>query len=189
MSVIEGAESNEYTVFLPQASDSGTYYCEAYNEQGSVFTRGAVLTVLHASVSQISIRIYVGINTTNNQAIDENKILETLQNSVNLGKVEMQQLTIQEVDDNQITAVSFLLVTRNTTSNDTSLVSLEQLATRTVGTRSDLLSVEEPVPDMADNGTQISNGVTLSSVEVGQLEYVCPEGQALDTTNNLLCGK
>ena len=189
MSVIEGAESNEYTVFLPQASDSGTYYCEAYNEQGSVFTRGAVLTVLHASVSQISIRIYVGINTTNNQAIDENKILETLQNSVNLGKVEMQQLTIQEVDDNQITAVSFLLVTRNTTSNDTSLVSLEQLATRTVGTRSDLLSVEEQFQTLADNGTQISNGVTLSSVEVGQLEYVCPEGQALDTTNNLLCGK
>ena len=176
-------------MFLPQASDRGTYYCEAYNEQGSVFTRGAGLTVLHVSVSQLSIRINLGINTTNNQAIDNNKILETLQNSVNIGKVEIQGLTVQEVDDNQITAVSFLLVTQNTTTNDTNLVSLEELATRTVGTRSDLLSVEEQFQTLVDNGTQISNEVTPSSVEIGQLEFVCPEGQALDTTNNLLCGK
>ena len=188
MSIIEGADNNEYTVFSPQGSKRGAYYCEAYNEQGSVFSRGAVLTVLHVSVSQISIRINLRINTTNNEAFNNNKILDALHNSVNFSEVEIQQLTVQETDDNQVTAVSFLLVTSNTTANDTSLVSLEELATRTVGTRSDLQSAEEQLETLANNGTQISNGVTLSSVEIGQVEFVCPEGQALDTTNNLLCG-
>ena len=189
MSIIDGAESNEYTVFSPQAINGGKYYCEAYNEQGSAFSRGAVLTVLHISVSQIAIRVSLGINTTkNNEVIDNNGISNALQNSVEFGAVDIQQLILQETDQNQIITVSFLLVTRNTTSNDTGVVSLEELATRTVETRTDLLSAEDQLQMLADNGTQITSGIVVSSVELGQLEYVCPEGQALDTTNDLLCG-
>ena len=53
---------------------------------------------------------------------------------VEFGEVDIQQLILQETDQNQIITVSFLLVTRNTTSNDTGGVLLEELATRTVET-------------------------------------------------------
>ena len=189
MSVIEGAENNEYTVFSPQPSNEGTYFCEAYNEQGSTFSRGAVLTVLHVSVSQIAIRVNLNINRTSNNVFDNNDVLNALQDSVQLGEVKIQQLTSQESGQNQIITVSFLLVTKNTTSNDTNIRSLEELATRTVETRSDLLSVQQQLQTLVNNGTQIASGAAVSSVQLGQLEFVCPEGQALDTTNNLLCGK
>jgi len=188
MSIIDGAENNEYTVFSPQASNEGVYYCEAYNEQGSTFSRGAILTVLHVSVSQVAIRVNLGINKTNNDVLNNDNILSALQNSIDFGEVGIEQLTTQETN-NQIITASFLLVTRNTTLNDTSLLSLEELASRTVQTRMDLLSAEEQLRAFTDNRSQITSGVVLSSVELGQLEYVCPEGQSLDINNNLLCGK
>ena len=188
-SVIDGAESNEYTVFSPQTGNGGIYYCEAYNEQGSAFSREAVLTVLHASVSRIAVRVNVGIDTTNRSDTLDDGILNALQNSIKLGKVEIQQPTIQETNQNKIISVSFLLVTRNTTSNDTNLLSLEELATRTVEPRMDLSSAQEQLRELSLNRSQITSGVVLSSVELGQLAFLCPEGQALDTTNNLLCGK
>lgn len=188
MRIIEGAENNEYTVFLPQASDGGMYYCEAYNEQGSSLSRGAVLTVLHVSMSQIAIRVSLGLRKTSDNVFDINGAVSALQSSIEFGKVDIQQPTLQETDQNRIT-ISFLLVTRNTTSNDTNLLSLEELATRIVETRADLLSAEEQLQIFADNGTAITSGVALSSIEFGQLGFICPEGQALDTTNNFLCGK
>ena len=189
MSIIDGAEGNEYTVFSPQAINEGTYYCEAYNEQGSGFSRGAVLTVLHVSVSQISIRVNLNINKINNDdVLDSDEVFNVLQDSVDFGEVEIHQLTSQESGRNQIT-LSFLLVTKNTTSNDTNIRSLEELATRTVEGRSDLLSAQEQLQTLISNGTEIASGARVSSVQLGQLEFVCPEGQALDTTNNLLCGK
>ena len=189
LSIIKGADSNEYTVFSPQSNDEGMYYCEAFNAEGSTISRGAVLTVLHASVSQLAITVSLGVQLNSSNS---GRLLNALQDSITFGEVEIQQFTVQSTYDNHITTVSFSLVTRNSTSSDTNSISLEELAGRTVQSRLDLLSIEQQLMNLAANETQITNegfSAVLSSVVIEQLAVLCPQGQALDTTNNLLCGK
>ncbi|XP_065891073.1 uncharacterized protein [Dysidea avara] len=184
---LEGADSNEYTVFSPQSTNEGMYYCEAFNEEGSTISRGAVLTVLHTSVSQLAVTVSLGVQISNGNT---GRLLNALQDSIAFGEVEIQQFTAEGTDQNHTTTVSFSLVTRNTTSRDTISLSLEELASRTVQSRSDLLSVEEQLTNLVANESQITNGVfsaVLSSVAIEQSAILCPQGQALDTTNNLLC--
>lgn len=186
---IEGADSNEYTVFSPKSSNEGLYYCEAFNEEGSTLSRGAVLTVLHVTVSQLAVGVSLGVRSGNG---NNDRILSVLQDNIDLGDVEIRQFTVQDARHNQITTVSFSLVTRNTTTGDTNALSLEELASRTVPSRSNLLSVQEQLTNLVVNNTQITSGgfsAILTSVVVEESSILCPQGQALDTTNNLLCGK
>jgi len=186
LTILEGADSNEYTVFSPQGNNQGMYYCEAFNEEGSTISRGAVLTVLHASVSQLAVTVSMGIQLRNGNS---GTLLNALQDSIAFGEVEIQQFVVQSTNQNHFTTVSLSLLTRNTTSNDTYFISLEELASRTVQSRLDLLSVEEQLMNLAANKSQITNGAVLSSVAIEQLAILCPQGQALDNTNNILCGK
>ena len=77
---------NEYVIPSPQPQHEGSYYCEAYNEQGSVKSNIVNLTVLSASVLQLSQSFSVSFTTivlsdgsgSGNQSIySGNSLLET----------------------------------------------------------------------------------------------------------------
>ena len=59
---------------------------------------------------------------------------------------------------------AFAMVNCSVHLNDTGVVSLEELATRTVETRTDLSSAEDQLRMLADNRTQITSGIVVLSV-------------------------
>ena len=77
---------NEYVILSPQPQNEGSYYCEAFNEQGSIKSNIVNLTVLGASVLQLSQSFSVSFTSivlsdgsgSGNQSIySGNSLLET----------------------------------------------------------------------------------------------------------------
>ena len=100
---IPGEVDNEYSVGYPKPEHEGLYYCSASNEQDTIQSRIVELTVLEASVIQLSQNFMVKftLNVDDNSLTDVSEESRNLIQAIFIGLIEdnvnLQSATIQNI--------------------------------------------------------------------------------------------
>ena len=211
---IPNENENELVIPAPLLKDEGSYYCEAFNEQGFIQSRIVNLTVLDSSVLQTAQTVYINFTRTNNledlnddfdqlgSGFDaltstttmrlKDNLIKTLKSMISFNSTSMENVTVSSSSVINIT-VSFTLYSEYIDYPETPLSEIMQLAP---------LAMEEwgPVWErlqilLGSSEIYISDGEgneyisSPSSVTIDVLQAACPVGKTVSTMNNLLCGK
>jgi len=215
---IPGEDQNELVIVPPLPENEGSYYCEAFNEQGVLRSRIVNLTVLESTVVQVARTVQinftkfdseldilsVGSDELSGSGLDINITLTpaaiiSLQNSlatmlnvlISFGSASLENITIHGASP-KVIAVSFTLYSENISYPETPLEEVNQLAPQA---RVEWLPVWQRL--QAVLGTSeftITDGEEEyesdpSSLKFGALQFVCPPGKEVSSVNNFLCGK
>ena len=198
---VPGEVDNEYSVIYPKPENEGSYYCLASNEQGTIASRIGVLTVLEASVIQISQNFTVGftLNVDDNALTDASEGSRNATTSVFLSlinySIDMQSTTIKNikiVDYVDQSIISFSLTSKHFPYPETSLESIKQLVPQALN---EWATVRQELKNWitSENLTINSSGLIYtsdpSSVVIDAAQQNCPSGMGISDSNNFLCCK
>lgn len=153
---IPNEDENELAIIPPLPKDEGSYYVEAYNEQGFIRSRIVNLTVLDSSVVQVARTVYINFTlsndleeSTNVDSIPDLKnsdgsgsdfdditfakntfktnMVEVLSTIISLGSTYIDNVTVYYNSSSSI-AVSFTLYSQNLSYPEIPLTEINQLA-------------------------------------------------------------
>ena len=210
---IPDENENELVIPTPLPKDEGSYYCEAFNEQGFIQSRIVNLTVLDSSVLQTAQTVYINFTRTNNledlndydgsgSGFDvltstnkmrlKDNLIRTLKSMISFNSTSLENVTVSSSSVINIT-VSFTLYSKHIDYPETPLSEIIQLVPLAmeewgpVWERLQLLLVSSELYITDDEGNEYIS--SPSSVTTNVLQDACPAGKTVSTTNNLLCGK
>ena len=205
---IPDEDENELVILPPLPKDEGSYYCEAFNEQGFIRSRIANLTVLDTSVVQVAQTAYCNFsllndleestnfedNDTNSfsESIFKTNIVSVLSTLVSFGSTYIENVTAHHNSSSSSIAVSFTLYSQNISYLDTPLTVINQLAPQA---RVEWLPVWEALQTLLTSSELIVNDSKMeytsdpSSVQFDVVQFTCPIGKDVSPINNFLCGK
>ena len=198
---ILGEVNNEYSVGYPKPENEGLYYCTASNEQDTIQSRIVELTVLEASVMQISQNFMVEftLNVNDNSLTDINEesrnftkqfFINLIEDNVDLESATIENITITRFGSELI--ISFSLISENIPYSETSLEVISQSVPQVL---SEWATVRQELEDLitSDNLTINSSGLIYisdpSSVVIDAVQQICPSGREISASNNFLCCK
>ena len=215
-SLMLGKNQNELVIQTPLPENEGSYYCEAFNEQGTVKSRIVNLTVLESTVVQAArtiylhlTKIYNDVNFTSledgsgNEELEQNislssttiealkrKIINTLHGLISFDSTSLENVTITPISATTV-MVGFTLYSENISYPENSLSHITQMAPKA---RLEWVPVWEKLQEV----------LTISELFIGyeeeeyksdpkslkfdMLQFACPPGKELSSVNNLLCG-
>ena len=198
---IEGEVDNEYSVGYPKPENEGSYYCSASNEQDTIQSRIVELTVLEASVAQLSQNFMVkfALNVNDNSLTDINEESRNLTTNlfINLinDSVDLQSATIENITTTGFGSeliISFILISQNIPYPQTSLEAISRLVPQVL---IEWAAVRQEVENLitGNNITINSSGSIYisdsSSAIIDALRQTCPSGRETSASNNFLCCK
>ena len=198
---IPGEVDNEYSVVNPKPQNEGSYYCSASNEQAIITSRIGVLTVLEASVIQISQNFTVSFTLN----VGDNTLTGISEESRNLTKwhffdliesnIDLKSTTVENIEatgfDSEL-IILFSLVSSNISYPETSLDVIGRLVPQVLN---EWATVQQELEDWitSDNLTINSSGLIYtsdqSSVIIDTVQQTCPSGREISDSNNFLCCK
>ena len=210
-------DENELVIPIPVPKDEGSYYCEAYNEQGFIRSRVVNLNVLDATVLQVAQTIYINFtHTSYNEGFNENydhsgsgfianatltstatmklkdNVVKTLKAMIAFNSTLLENVTVYSYSIKNIT-ISLTLYSENISYPETPLTKIMQLAPLS---RIDWVSAWQRLQLLLGSSelfiTDNENNEYTSdrlSVKLDAFQFVCPAGKTVSTVNNLLCGK
>ena len=198
---IPGEVDNEYSVVYPKPENEGMYYCSASNEQATIASRIGVLTVLNASVIQISQNFTVRftLNVDDNALTDisgelrnltKELFINLLNNNVALGSAIIENIEATGFDSELI--ILFTLISRSIPYPQTSLDDISLLVPQALN---EWATVRQELEEWvtSDNHTLNSSGLIYtsdsSSVIIDTIQQTCPSGMEISDSNNFLCCK
>ena len=212
--LIPGQNQNELTIASPLAENEGSYYCEAFNEQGELRSRIVNLTVLESTVLQVTQSSQINFIAASQSDINldimslgsgrtgndkhaktilsptavktlQEEVLSVLPTLISFGSTTVKNVAIIPVSATTI-SISVTLYIENISYLNMSLSDFNLLAQQA---REEWLSVWK----MLQGNSELfyTNGYKSdpSSMRFGQIKLTCPPGKQVSTTNNLLCGK
>jgi len=215
---IPGEDQNELAIVPPLPENEGSYYCEAFNEQGVLRSRIVNLTVLESTVVQVARTVQinftnfdseldilsVGSGEASGDSLDVNSTftpagiislqssLTTMLNAlISFGSNSLENITIRVISSKVVTA-SFTLYSENISYPETPLTEVNQLAPQA---RVEWMPVWQRLQEvLATSQFTITDGEEdyesdTSSPQFGTLQFVCPPGKEVSSVNNFLCGK
>ena len=210
---IPDENENELVIPTPLPKDEGSYYCEAFNEQGFIRSRIVNLTVLDSSVLQTAQTVYINFTRTNNledlndydgsgsgfgaltsttkMRLKDN-LIRTLKSMISFNSTSLENVTVSYSSVINIT-ISFTLYSKHIDYPETPLSEIIQLAPLameewgTVWERLQILLGSSEVYITDGEGNEYIS--SPSSVTTNVLQDACPVGKTVSTKNNLLCGK
>ena len=212
---IPDENKNELVIPTPLPKDEGSYYCEAFNEQGFIQSRIVNLTVLDTSVLQTAQTVYINFTRTTSNLEEFNddydqsgsgfdaltsttimslrdNLVKTLKSMISFNSTSLENVTVSFSSAINIT-VSFTLYSKYIDYPETPPSEIMQLAPLAraewgpVWERLQILLGSSELFITDDKGNEyISNP---SSVTLDVLQDACPAGKTVSTTNNLLCSK
>ena len=209
---IPDEDENELVILPPLPKDEGSYYCEAFNEQGFIRSRIVNLTVLETSVVQVAQTVYFNFTLVNNLEesatipdfeddnytssfagdIFKTNMVSVLSTLVSFGSTYIENVTAHHNSSSSSITVSFTLYSQNISYLDTPLTVINQLAPQA---RVEWLPVWEALQTLLTGSEFIVNDSKMeyksdpSSVNVDVLQFTCPIGKDVSPINNFLCGK
>ena len=153
---IPDEDENELAIVPPLPKDEGSYYCEAFNEQGFIRSRIVNLTVLDSSVVQVAQTVYFNFTSLNdpeestivdtNYNFEDNdnlgsgfddisfasnafktNMVEILSTRIPLGSAYIDNITVFHNSSSGVT-VSFTLYSQNISYPEIPLTEINQLA-------------------------------------------------------------
>ena len=198
---ILGEVNNEYSVGYPKPENEGLYYCTASNEQDTIQSRIVELTVLEASVIQISqnfmVEFTLNVNDNSLTDIDEESrnftkqfFINLIEDNVDLESATLENITITGFGSEII--ISFSLISENIPYPETSLEVISQSVPQVLN---EWATVQQELEDWitSDNLTINSSGLIYisdpSSVVIDAMQWSCPSGREISASNNFLCCK
>ena len=212
--VVPGEDENEYTIPNTVPEHEGVYYCEAYNEQGTVQSRQVNLTILRTSVAQLARYFTMNMTTTTNGSIDEvveeasnltlgsgtmdapqdaliQHFITVVNNSINLQQTTIENVIITPINDMSF-SITFGLYSNNiryTEENGNNLLAIGPQARTEWG-----IVHNELVGLLRSGDVIISDGLAAyqtssSSLQMGDIQFACPPGSAIYEDNQFLCGE
>ena len=204
---VANSSSNVLVFVKPRKALEGWYRCRAITNNGYTDSTPARLTILSVSISKLAypfsfeLRVIssagngTGTGTgpvLNNTLIEMAKLalLSTISQHVNLGTAQIENIILM-LTPSQTGAVSFILsTTRGFPYNGS--IALDALDAR--NNQMNIVNVRAQLAQLLASGAVQINfaglmfGTVNNSVQVGDLEYVCPTGTSAQF-NNYLCGK
>ena len=208
--IIENEVDNEYTIELPQLKHEGLYYCSASNEQATIQSHIAELTVLESSTTQMSRKFTVNFisidsevdyqdnnDTMDDYLADEELINATVQSFIDLinSSIDLLSTNIQDVEimeDGDDFIISFSLISKYIPYPETPLDVINQVVPMALV---EWATVREELEEWitGDNLTINSSGFIYTSdpslVVTDYVQQTCPSGRQISLDNNFLCGK
>ena len=212
---IPNEDENELVIPTPLPKDEGSYYCEAYNEQGFIRSRTVYLTVLDATVLQVAQTVYINFTRTSydlnenyNQSTNsfianatltptatmtlKNNLVETLKTMIAFNSTSLENITLYSSSINNIT-ISLTLYSENISYPETPLSEVILLAPLAMIEWAPVWERLQSLLDSSElfitddkNNEYTSNRLSVTS-DVPQ--FACPAGKIVSIVNNLLCGK
>ena len=214
---IPNEDENELVIPAPLPKDEGSYYCEAYNEQGFIRSRTVNLTVLNATVLQVAQTIYINFTRTGylddlNGNYDQSgsgffanatltptatmklkdNLVKTLKTMIAFNSTSLENVTLYSSSINNIT-ISLTLYSENINYPETPLsevillVPLAMIEWGPVWERLQLLLSSSDLFITDDENNEYTSNRLSVTSDVPQ--FACPAGKIVSTVNNLLCGK
>ena len=198
---IPGEVDNEYSVVYPKPENEGMYYCSASNKQASIASRIGVLTVLDASVIQISQNFTVKftLSVDDNALTDANEearnattgfFISLINHSIDLQSAAIENVKTVEFNNQLIISIS--LTSKHYPYPETSLESINQLVPQALDewatVRQEFKSwiTNENLTINSSGSVYISDS---SSVVIDAAQQNCPTGMAISDSNNFICCK
>ena len=212
---IPDKNENELIIPTPLSKDEGSYYCEAFNEQGFIRSRIVSLTVLDSTVLQVAQTVYINFTRTSSELEELNEdydvsgsgfntvtptatlllkdnLIKTLKAMISFNSTSLENVTVSSSSIINIT-ISFTLYSKYIDYPETPLSQIIQLASLardkwgSIWERLQFILGSSELFITDDEGNEyISNP---SSVTTDVLQTACPAGKTVSTINNLLCGK
>ena len=198
---IPGEVDNEYSVGYPKPENEGLYYCSATNEQDTIQSRIVELTVLEASVVQLSQNFMVKFTLN----VDDNSLTDVSEESRNLTQaffivliednVDLQSATIENITTTGFGSeliIIFSLISESIAYPQTSLDVISQLVPEVLN---EWATVQEELENWitGNNLTINSSGLIYvsdpSSAVIDAVQQSCPSGREISESNNFLCCK
>ena len=198
---IPGEVDNEYSMGYPKPENEGLYYCSASNEQDTIQSHIVELTVLEASVIQLSQNLMVTftLNVDDNSLTDVSEESRNLTQAFFIGQIEdnmdLQSATIQNITTTGFGSeliISFSLISQRISYPQTSLDDIGQLVPQVLN---EWATVRQELENWitGDNLTINSSGLIYisdpSSVVIDAVQQSCPSGRGIPESNNFLCCK
>ena len=202
---------NELTIVSPQFKDQGWYTCEAYNFHGYKRAEPVYLTVLSKTVSQLSmgVRFVLSLDTGDISSglfggsgdaircsIDNltEIVSDFLTDQIGMGKASAESLNITFDSSAMEYSVSFIVVSKNVTDNDTHSAALNKVQNQALPSRRDVQRVKKSL-----QGIFVRREISLTcndhelefkrnSLNFDIFTYLCPRGQEL-SSDFLFCGE
>ena len=214
---IPNEDENELVIPAPLVKDEGSYYCEAYNEQGFIRSRVVNLTLLDFTVLRLARTVYINFTRTSDLE-DSNEIYDQSGSGFNISTTLMPSTTMK-LKDNFVTTLKAVISFNSTSLENVTLFSSSinnitiglTLYSKTINYPETSLTEIIQVAPLARNewmpvwerlqSLLSSSEVFISddeesefksnplSVTLDVLQYACPSGKTISSTNNLLCGK
>ena len=214
---IPNEDENELVIPTPLPKDEGSYYCEAYNEQGFIRSTVVNLNVLDATVLQIAQTVYINFTHTNyledlNENYDQSgsgfnanatlsptatmklrdNFVKALKAMIAFNSTSLENVTLHSYSVNNIT-ISLTLYSENISYPETPLSEIIQLAPLAriewvpVWERLQLLLRSSELFITDDENNEYTSNQL--SITLDSPQFACPAGKIVSTINNLLCGK
>jgi len=215
--LIPEENQNELVIVTPLPENEGSYFCEAFNEQGTTRSRIANLTVLESTVVQATRTVHLNFTKLDNNnsvmsgevgsgnepdvniiALTETaimalqrEIVTTMHTLLSFDSTSLGNFTITPLSTTTI-GVSFTLFSKNISYLENPLSEINQLAPKA---RLEWLPVWDKLQEvLAISEFFVSNEneeyrSDPVSLRFGMLEFSCPPGKEESSVNNLLCGK
>ena len=185
-------DSNELTIRDPIKDDEGWYRCHMASVNVNLVTDKAHLTVLHTSISELWLDVYFEIKVNDLNELDEH-VNTTIKNQLaSILKPEYAEIKVKNTSSFE----SFLIVELQigTSFNYIPSMQLSAQANEAIKYKQDLINVVNEFKAKATSSQvvftfkQNSFKPIDNSLIIGEMQYVCPPGKALQS-NNFLCGK
>ena len=198
---IPGEVDNEYSVGYPKPENEGLYYCSASNEQDTIQSRIVELTVLEASVTQLSQNFMVKftLNVDDNSLTDVSEESRNLTQAIFIGLIEdnvnLQSATIENITRTGFGSELIIIFSLTSQSIPYPQTSLDDISQSVPQVLSDWAMVQQELESWiaSDNLTINSSGLIYindpSSAVIDAVQQSCPSGREISDSNNFLCCK
>ena len=198
-SIIPDMRGNELHIEDPKASDEGWYKCEAwvkYNDTYniSVISRAAYVSVVHSSVSVMSIPIRIEIESANriDKVALQEHVTAVVENIISGSPPEVRpsfsNLTIECLTNTKAILMA-LINARNESFKGLAAKVLVDISREVSNCRAQLFNMAEQIKISLSSPNTYEN--VLRVIDKSKYGYVfrCPPGQQLDEESFILCSK
>ena len=200
---IEGEITNELLIPEPTNKDIGWYMCMALNYHGNISSDPVYLRIVKVTTKVDSLPISFVIEKNNNgsnligKRQTENirtSVLRYLYEKAGISSSDIKDLNILTDDGGNTYQISFYLLSRNITSNNTSDELLATVAERLQVTSEELMRKKDDLKSTIDKKEPVATGSgsryspSSSSFTVQHTNILCPPGQKLHSSS-FLCSE
>ena len=196
--IIEGEETNELLISNPQEENMGIYACEAYNYHGSIRSEAVTLTLLPLTVSRhqfvLEFSIFVNASSAEGQFCSDGDLYDSIYKVIYeaIGDQVSEDLNVTQVELEDFD-ISLTLLSENVTTRYLHLMTFAEIANLALPQATSIRRSVQSITvvlndeDVSHNCEGAEFSVVEGSVVVGQLTYVCPPGQRLNSDYLLCC--